>query len=390
MKTKIILLLTAGLFCCFSCSKEFDNPGNDLTPALKSGAPGEGALVTKVIQSPSLEGNLLGDPAKRNINIYLPKSYETCPEKRFPVIYYLHGIPAWENSLVNPIPYFILEQVAGLTAPVDFPDEGFISWVNNLIENEGMKEAIIVMPNAANKYGVSFYTNNEVQGNYEDYIVKDVVSYIDSHFRTIPHFNFRALTGHSAGGYGALKLGMKHPHVFGRVAGLSPGQFPTETIYGMAQFMLAEDQMWGSTGPSIPYHPLYPFKFVNNTVYSLAAAFLPNPENPPYYVDIPFNYDDNYDPVLNEELMGKFNSNSLFALASEYKVGIRKLKTFYFDIGTNDDLFMYQPNQALHEYLNQMHIKHQYEEYDGTHFNKMFERLGKVWTEISNDFPKKK
>ena len=75
MKTKIILLLTAGLFCCFSCSKEFDNPGNDLTPALKSGAPGEGALVTKVIQSPSLEGNLLGDPAKRNINIYLPKSY---------------------------------------------------------------------------------------------------------------------------------------------------------------------------------------------------------------------------------------------------------------------------------------------------------------------------
>ena len=247
-----------------------------------------------------------------------------------------------------------------------------------------MKEAIIVMPNAANKYGVSFYTNNEVQGNYEDYIVKDVVSYIDSHFRTIPHFNFRALTGHSAGGYGALKLGMKHPHVFGRVAGLSPGQFPTETIYGMAQFMLAEDQMWGSTGPSIPYHPLYPFKFVNNTVYSLAAAFLPNPENPPYYVDIPFNYDDNYDPVLNEELMGKFNSNSLFALASEYKVGIRKLKTFYFDIGTNDDLFMYQPNQALHEYLNQMHIKHQYEEYDGTHFNKMFEH---VWVKSGLKYP---
>ena len=388
MKTKIVLMALAGMLLA-SC--ELHNLNSDELPVEKPCDDFKiGTLITVQVNSPSLEGNLLGDPAERSINVYLPKGYNLCSSKRYPVIYYLHGLPAGENSLINPSQYAIMEQVAGLTAPVDFPEEGFIEWINNLIDNGGMKEAIIVMPNAVNKYAVSFYTNNAVQGNYEDYIVKDVVSYIDSHFKTIPHFNFRALTGHSAGGYGALKLGMKHPNIFGRVAGLSPGQFPSETIYGMAQYMLAENQTWGSTGPSIPYHPEHPFKFVNNTVYSLAAAFLPNPEHPPYYADIPFTYDDSYNPVLDEDFMNKFNSNSLFALASEYKVGIRKLKTFYFDIGTEDDLFMYQPNQAFHEYLSQMHIKHQYAEYEGTHFNKMFERLGKVWTELSNDFPNKK
>jgi len=389
MKTKIIFLLAAGIFLFISCQKDLVIQ-DEILPVKKPAVEVEGTLVAEVIHSPSLEGNLLGDPAERNVNVYLPKSYYTYPKKRFPVIYYLHGIPAWENSLIDSIPYNILEQVAGLEAPVDFPKEGFISWVNKLVDNEGMKEAIIVMPNAANKYAVSFYTNNEVQGNYEDYIVKDIVSYIDSKFRTIPHFNFRALTGHSAGGYGALKLGMKHPHVFGRVAGLSPGQFPNETIYGMAQYMLAENQMWESTGPSIPYYPEFPFKFVNNTVYSLAAAFLPNPDSLTYYVDIPFTYDDSNNPVLNEDLMKKFNSNSLFALASEYKVGIRKLKTFYFDCGTKDDLFMWEPNLAFHQYLNQMHVKHEFDEYEGTHFSNMFDRLGRVWTELSNDFPEKK
>jgi S-formylglutathione hydrolase FrmB len=280
----------------------------------------------------------------------------------------------------------VLNYSAQLNHPVDFPEEGFLSWVNNLINEGGMKEAIIVIPNAANRYALSFYTNNEVQGNYEDYIVEDLIFYIDMNYRTIPHFNFRAITGHSAGGYGALRIAMRHPDVFRYTVGMSPGIFPEELVIVIADYVLLEQNLWGFEGPS-PYNPADLFKFMTNGLYSCAAAWLPNPENPPYYVDLPFTYDEEGKAIINDELMAKWNRESLFNLVLENEKGIKKLKSFSFDCGINDDLMMYPSDLALHEMLDEMKVKHHFETYEGTHFSNLYDRLGKALVDLSNDFP---
>ena len=388
MKTKILLLLVADFFILISCEKELINTDSVTKSINKSAVVEPGVIESVIIHSPSLEENLLGDPADRNVNVYLPKSYYACPDKHFPVIYFLHGTPAWGNMLMSPEPFEIFKQCANLAAPVDFPEEGFLDWVNNLIDEKGMKEAIIVMPDAKTLFGPSLYLNSVVQGNYEDYIVKDLVSYIDNHYRTIAHFNWRAITGHCAGAYGALNLAMKHPKVFRYAGALSPSHFPEETVLAIAGFMQMEDAIWeemGAPAGPLPYEPFQPFKFANNSAYALAQAWLPNPEKP-YLADLPFCYTEGI-PVINQDLMAKWNAQNLIAMVQRNRVGLKQLKTIYFDCGREDDLGMYQPNVVLHNILTEMEVKHQFEIYGGTHIRNLYNRLGKLWIEFSHEFP---
>jgi S-formylglutathione hydrolase FrmB len=390
MKTNFFYLLVTGIFLFISCHEQPEIPGEDFRISEKSAEASAGTVVTESIHSNALQNNLLGMSVDREVKIYLPKSYYTCPEKRFPVIYFLHGMPAWSKMLMELTPFENFEQFANLQAPVDFPNEAFTEWVNNLIDDGGMREAIIVMPDAKTFFGPNVYQNSEVLGNSEDYIVEDVVSYIDSHFRTIAHFNWRAISGHCAGGYGALNIAMKHPHVFRYVGALSPAHFPEETMLLMASIMPQEDALWGEYGvPAgpVPYYPMNPvYKFASGTAYALAQAWLPNPDNPPYLCDLPFEYVEGH-PVIIPDRMDKINMQSLFGLTRVNRIGLKQLKTLYFDCGEYDDLGMFQPNVMLHEQLVEMKIKHEFKTYPGTHISHLYERLGKVWTELSNDFP---
>ncbi|MCE4563358.1 hypothetical protein INQ51_03455 [Maribellus sp. CM-23] len=386
MKTKILMAVLVVAVFLTACEKDYLAGTDDLAPTTKSAEIGEGTIVTETVHFASLEGNLTGDPADRMIRVYLPKSYFTCPERHFPVIYFLHGTPAWGGMLMEPEPYEYFYLSAQLPHRVDFPEEGFLPWLNNLIDNEGMKEVIIVMPDAKTKYGPSLYVNSAVQGNYEDYIVKELVEYVDENYRTIPHFNWRAITGHCAGAIGALNIAMKHPKVFRYVGALSPSHFPEPLILYMANFMPVEDQIWGVEGP-LPYDPFAPFKFINNGAVMLSQAWLPNPENPPYYCDLPFEFIEG-NPVVIPERMEKLNDQSLLAMIQKHRIGLKQLKVVYFDCGVNDDFYI-AINTMMHEQLDAMNVKHQFETFDnpGTHISNLYERLGKVWVMLSNEFP---
>ncbi len=61
----------------------------------------EGKLVYDKVHSPAIEGNLLGDSADRSVIVYLPPSYETSPEQRYPVVYLLHGAMLTNLNLIN-------------------------------------------------------------------------------------------------------------------------------------------------------------------------------------------------------------------------------------------------------------------------------------------------
>jgi len=102
--------------------------------------------------------------------------------------------------------------------------------------------------------------------------------------------------------------------------------------------------------------------------------------------DLPFTYVDG-DPVIIPDLMEKWNDQNLIAQVQKHKTGLKQLKTIYFDCGEYDDLGMYQPNLLLDKKLNEMKIKHEFEIYPGTHISNLYDRLGKIWVELSNGFP---
>ena len=130
------------------------------------------------IPAPSLAENLVGEPAKRTIYVYLPPSYSSS-EKRYPVVYYLPGYG--DTSII------------GFRLPDD---------MDALIESGRIQEMILVVASGDSKTGGSFYVNSPVTGNWENHIVNDVVGYVDGNFRTLPQAESRGITGHSMGGFG--------------------------------------------------------------------------------------------------------------------------------------------------------------------------------------------
>ena len=169
------------------------------------GAPDPNARPNAVehikVHGKSLEGNLLGDSPDRDVFVYLPPSYQTSRNRRYPVVYLLHGygLNAERYVAAFGIPVRVDKDIAAGTA----------------------KEMILVNPDAFNKYNGSMYSSSPTNGDWETFITQELVAYIDSHYRTIATRASRGLTGHSMGGYGTWRLAMKYPEVYSSIYAMS-------------------------------------------------------------------------------------------------------------------------------------------------------------------------
>lgn len=125
-------------------------------------------------------------------NVILPVDYASDTGRRFPVLYLLHGFSG------NYTDWCTNSRVADYARPYD---------------------EVIIMPDGENSWYVNSYSDPKAR--WENYITDDLVSYVDSHYRTIASRQGRAIAGLSMGGYGALFLGLKHHEMFAAVASLS-------------------------------------------------------------------------------------------------------------------------------------------------------------------------
>ncbi len=127
----------------------------------------------------------------RAFNLILPLDYDASTD-RYPVLYLLHGYG---------------------------DDNTAWSYMTNLSGYAAHHRLIIVMPDGSK----SWYVNSaaDPKAKFEDYIMKDLIGYVDSHYRTIPLRGNRAIAGLSMGGYGAAFLGLKHFDTFAAVASFS-------------------------------------------------------------------------------------------------------------------------------------------------------------------------
>ena len=146
-------------------------------------------VAGKNVQACRFQSEALGQ--ERFFNILLPANYDTST-RRYPVLYLLHGLG---------------------------DDHTAWSFMTNLSGYAARHDILVVMPDA----GRSFYVNSaaDPKAKFEDFIVKDLIPYVDSHFRSIPLPRARAVAGLSMGGYGAAFLGLKHYRRFAAIGAFS-------------------------------------------------------------------------------------------------------------------------------------------------------------------------
>ncbi len=307
-------------------------------------AQGGGITHVDTIPAPSLRNNLLGDPDKRLATVYLPPSYSRNRGKRYPVVYLLHGFDADHRA-------FMKGAYENMNTRIT---------MDSLIRAGLSKEMIVVTPNARNFFNGAFYANSAAAGNWEDFIVRDLVRYMDRRYRTIRNRTGRGIAGHSMGGFGALRVGMRNPDTF-------------SAIYLLSAFGLSEYDSIQSVGAATwkkavaltdTAHYLEA-GFMADLMYGLASVYSPNPSKPPFYVDLPFRIEGD-SLVLIPEIAAKWSRTPL-AEIPHYAANLRRMH-IRFDAGASDGFKDIPPNvQKLDSMLTALAIPHEAAVYPGTH-----------------------
>ncbi len=293
------------------------------------------------IHGAALEGNLEGNAVDRDAIVFLPPSYAKEKSRRYPVVYALHGYSIgaeqWTGEIHVPQ---TIEGAIGL----------------------GSREVIVVLPDSKTAHNGSMYSGSATTGDFETYVSRDVVAYVDSHYRTIPSRSSRGLVGHSMGGYGAARIGMKHADVFGSLYVMSPcclgaraaGPGGAELEKTVAAMKSPAD------GASLG--------FFARAQLATAAAWSPNPKNPPLYLDLPTK-----DGAPRPEVLAKWAANSPLAFLDQYVGRLRSYRGIAIDVGDQDGLKA--DTVKLHEALDAYGIAHGFEVYPGTHTSAVADRF---------------
>lgn len=189
---------------------------------------------------------------------------------------------------------------------------------------QGAREMIVVLPDSRTAHNGSMYSSSETTGDLERFIARELVASIDSH-RTLAKRESRGLVGHSMGGYGATRIGMKLADVFGilyimspcglsaRGAGPNPAEFE-KTVQAMRS---------PSDFASLPFFP--------RAQLAVASAWSPNPKNPPLLIDLPTK-----DGVPQPDVLARWGANAPLAFGDQYIGALRRYRAIAIDVGDQD------------------------------------------------------
>jgi S-formylglutathione hydrolase FrmB len=140
---------------------------------------------------------------------------------------------------------------------------------------------IVVFVDGSNRLGGAWYLSSPTVGDYETYITKELVSEVDSKYRTLPSRDSRGITGCSMGGDGAAHLALTYPDVFSVAVPIS-GTYDWEAdpSWEVAKtYWTVQPQSWEDWPKMDGWSQAY---------LAFAAAAAANPDNPPFYLDMPF------------------------------------------------------------------------------------------------------
>ncbi len=296
-------------------------------------------------ESKILRDNPIGDPYIRDLPVYLPPGYETS-ETSYPTVYCLTGFTGRGKMLLNDSPF-----TPNLAERMD-----------KLIAAGTIQPMIVVMPDCFTYYGGSQYINSTATGNYEDYLINEIVTYIDQNFRTSVDRNARAVMGKSSGGYGALIMGLRHSDTFGLVCSTAgdayfeycyPPDFPKafRTIKGdPKEFMRL---FWATEKQNKDNHAAL------NTI-GMAACYSANGTD----FDLPFDLETG---ELRQDVFDRWLEHDPVRLVEKYVENLRSLKLLYVDAGKRDEFALDVGARILCKRFADHGIDFIHEEFDDGH-----------------------
>jgi S-formylglutathione hydrolase FrmB len=307
-------------------------------------------IVQERLEASELAGNLLGDPTERDLFVYLPGGYEES-DMRYPTAYLLHAYGQTAQQLV-------------------FPETDGLRWSPSLEDTlapvfgrMGVPPMIVVIADGSSRWGCGQWVDSPVTGNFEQYVLRDVVPHVDSTYRTLPSASSRGVFGFSSGGFGAWNLASRNPDVFGAMGVLSADSFLDMTH----KFVLYKylDSIW----PEPPNGPVEGNDW-SEIVYDYSAAYSPNPDNPPFYVDLPVAFPSG---ELIQKVWDRWLSFDPVVNVHDRLDNLRKLSGILLDVGTNDDYNLHWGHRLLSHHLTEAGIAHEHRENAGNHGGRRLE-----------------
>lgn len=301
-------------------------------------------IIESRIDGLHLKDNLLGDSSERNLYVYLPPGYEASV-RRYPTAYLLHAFGQDAEKLVYPA-----TDGQRWTPPL-------VDVLDPVFERMGTDPMIVVIPDGDTRYGCGQWVDSPVTGNFEQYVVRDVVAHVDNTYRTLPEAESRGVLGFSSGGFGAWNIGSRNPDTFSALAMISGDSLLDVTHKPLLYEYLSS--IW----PEAPNGPIEG-NDLSQMIYAYSATYSPNPRNPPFYVDLPVAFPSGelmqevwdrwltFDPVVNWR--GRLDN-------------LRKLRGILLNVGSNDDYQLNWGHRLLSHHLRHAGIPHDYTENTGNH-----------------------
>lgn len=295
------------------------------------------AVESVIVHGASLVGNLQGNSADRQVFVVLPPSYARESDRRYPVVYLLHGFLMTADDLMG-----LARIQAGATAAFA----------------RGAPEMILVVPDTATLFGGSVYSSSPTVGDFESFIAHDLVRHIDGRYRTIADRRARGIAGHSMGGYGALRIGMKHPEIF-------------SSLYALSPCCLAPRGMspeYGSRLETMTLPEIQRADLGTRSTFAGAAAWSPAPDKPPFFLDIGIE-----GGLVQYDVIARWAANAPIAMLPQYLPALRRMAGIAIDIGDSDELLA--DDTRMHLELERFGIEHDWEVYPGDHTNRIADRF---------------
>jgi S-formylglutathione hydrolase FrmB len=310
----------------------------------------QGTIEIRRHESRILRNNPLGDPFERDVIVYLPPGYDE--SKRYPAVYALTGFTGRGRMMLNDNAF----------------TPNFAERMDKLIGDGTIKPMIAVLPDCFTHYGGSQYINSSATGNYEDYLIEEIVPFVDENFSTLKDKNARAVMGKSSGGYGALVMALRHADVFGLACSTSGDayfdycylpDFPKAVRVINNQPLRLVEKMWDEHAKKGKDD------FAGLNIIGMSACYSPNP-NSEIGFDLPFDLKTG---ELRADVWAKWLAHDPARLVEKSVENLKSLRLLYIDAGTRDEFALDIGARVLCEKLKDFGISFIHEEFDDGHFN---------------------
>lgn len=320
-------------------------------PALRDPLRFAGRVELHTLESQVLDGGRYGDPTTRQLAVYVP------PETRgpLPVIFLLPGFTGDWTSFLETHPW----------------KEGVVKAYDRGVVAGELRPALLVMPDCFTRLGGSQFVDSALLGKYETYLTEEVTAFVDQSYVTDPTRR-SGVVGKSSGGFGAMRLSMRFPKLFGAAASIS----------GDVNFELGYAAEFPAALRGLVAHDMDPARFlaayfakpvlkgddhaVLNTL-AMAACYSPTLETELGF-ELPFDLETCARVDAVWERWSEFDPLQMIA-NEDYQAAWRGLDLLHLECGLGDQFHLQWGLRRLAKRLDALAIPHAHVEHAGSHFD---------------------